>query len=67
MGLPVGIAPSRSLKTLNCWIFKDLDNKVGVPFRFTVSGEVEEIFDISRKQVAAVLMVRVRVPKPVQT
>ena len=54
---------------LNCWIFKDLDNKVGVPFCFTVSlaGEVEEIFDISQKQVTAVFIVRVRVPKPIQT
>ena len=30
MGLPIGIAPSRSLKTLNCWIFKDLNNNVGI-------------------------------------
>ena len=52
---------------LNCWIFKDLDNKVGVPFCFTVSGEVEEIFDISQKQVAAVLIVHARIPKPIQT
>jgi hypothetical protein len=39
-------------------IFKDLNNKVEVPSRSTVSRDVKEIFDMSRKRVAAMLKVR---------
>ena len=39
-------------------IFKDLNNRVEVPSRSTVSRDVKEIFDMSRKQVAAMLKVR---------
>jgi hypothetical protein len=39
-------------------IFKDLNNKVEVPSRFTVSRDVKEMFEMSRKQVAAMLKVR---------
>lgn len=39
-------------------IFKDLNNRVEVPSRSTVSRDVKEIFDVSRKQVAAMLKVR---------
>jgi hypothetical protein len=39
-------------------IFKDLNNRVEVPSRSTVSRDVNEIFDVSRKQVAAMLKVR---------
>jgi predicted oxidoreductase len=38
-------------------IFKDLNNKVEVPSHFTVSRDVKEIFEMSRKQVAAILKV----------
>jgi hypothetical protein len=40
-------------------IFMDLNNKVEVPSRFTVSRDVKEIFDMSRVKVAAILKVRV--------
>ena len=43
-------------------IFKDLNNKVEVPSRFMVSNDIVEIFDVTRKQVAAMLMVRACVP-----
>ena len=39
-------------------IFKDLNNKVEVPSCSTVSWDVKEIFDMSRKRVAAMLKVR---------
>lgn len=39
-------------------IFKDLNNKVEVPSRFTVSRDVQEIFNLSRKEVASILKVR---------
>jgi hypothetical protein len=39
-------------------IFKDLNSKVEVPSRFTVSRDVKEIFEISRKQVATMLKAR---------
>jgi hypothetical protein len=39
-------------------IFKDLNNKVEFPSCSTVSRDVKEIFDISRKRVAAMLKVR---------
>jgi hypothetical protein len=39
-------------------IFKDLNNKVDVPSRHTVSRDIQEIFDISRMQVAKILKVR---------
>lgn len=39
-------------------IFTDLNNKVEVPSRFTVSRDVKEIFDMSRVKVAAILKVR---------
>lgn len=42
-------------------IFKDLNNKVEVPSRFTVSRDVKEMFEMSRKQVATMLKVRVHV------
>src|SRR5882762_585750 len=35
-------------------IFKDLNNKVEVPSHFTLSRDVKEIFEMSRKQVAAI-------------
>jgi hypothetical protein len=38
-------------------IFMDLNNKVEVPSRFTVSRDVKEIFDMSRVKVAAILKV----------
>ena len=38
-------------------IFKLLNNKVNVPSRVTVSRDVTEIFEISRKQVANILKV----------
>jgi hypothetical protein len=38
-------------------IFTDLNNKVEVPSRFTVSRDVKEIFDMSRKKVAEMLKV----------
>jgi ribosomal protein S26 len=44
-------------------IFKDLNNKIEVPSRFTVSRDVKEIFCISRKQVAGILKVRSFVPQ----
>jgi hypothetical protein len=43
-------------------IFKDLNNKVEVPSHFTVSHNVKEIFEMSRKQVAAILKVRRLIP-----
>ena len=43
-------------------IFKDLNNKVEVPSRFTVSRDVKEIFEMSRKQVAAILKVHGLIP-----
>jgi hypothetical protein len=46
-------------------IFKDLNNKVEVPSCFMVSRDVQEMFDMSWKQVAAMLKVCVRVPYPV--
>jgi hypothetical protein len=36
-------------------IFMDLNNKVEVPSRFTVSRDVKEIFDMSRKKVVEML------------
>ena len=39
-------------------IFKDLNNKVEVPSRSTVSWDVKEMFAMSRKRVAAMLKVR---------
>jgi hypothetical protein len=39
-------------------IFKDLNNKVVVPSRSTVSQDVVEIFQMSRKHVANMLKVR---------
>jgi hypothetical protein len=39
-------------------IFMDLNNKVEVPSRFTVSRDVKEIFELSRKRVAEILKVR---------
>jgi alpha-amylase/alpha-mannosidase (GH57 family) len=38
-------------------IFMDLNNKVEVPSRSTVSRDVKEIFDMSRKRVANILKV----------
>jgi hypothetical protein len=38
-------------------IFRDLNNKVQVPSRFTVSRDVKEIFDMSRLKVAEILKV----------
>jgi hypothetical protein len=38
-------------------IFMDLNNKVEVPSRFTVSRDVKEIFDMSQVKVAAILKV----------
>ena len=38
-------------------IFKDLNSKVIVPSRSTVSRDVKEIFEICRKEVAAILKV----------
>jgi hypothetical protein len=38
-------------------IFMDLNNKVEVPSRFTVSRDVKEIFEMSRKKVADILKV----------
>lgn len=43
-------------------IFKDLNNKVEVPSHFTVSCNVKEIFEMSRKQVAAILKVHALIP-----
>ena len=43
-------------------IFKDLNNKVEVPSHFTVSRDVKEIFEMSRKQVAAILKVHRLIP-----
>jgi hypothetical protein len=43
-------------------IFKDLNNKIEVPSRFTVSRDVKEMFDMSRKQVAGILKVCSFVP-----
>lgn len=40
-------------------ILKDLNNKVEVLSRFTVSRDVREIFDISWKQVAGILKVHI--------
>jgi hypothetical protein len=39
-------------------IFKDFNDKVDVPSRFTVSRDVKEIFNMSRKRVAAMLKAR---------
>ena len=39
-------------------IFMDLNNRVEVPSRFTVSRDVKEIFEMSRVKVAAILKVR---------
>lgn len=39
-------------------IFTDLNNKVEVPSRFTVSRDVKEIFCMSQIKVAAILKVR---------
>jgi hypothetical protein len=39
-------------------IFTDLNNKVEVPSRFTVSRDVKEIFYMSQIKVAAILKVR---------
>jgi hypothetical protein len=39
-------------------IFMDLNNRVEVPLRFTVSRDVKEIFEMSRVKVAAILKVR---------
>jgi len=36
----------------------DLNNRVEVPSRFTVSRDVKEIFEMSRVKVAAILKVR---------
>jgi hypothetical protein len=41
-------------------LFKELNNKVDVPSRKTVSRDVTEIFEISRKKVAAMLKVCTR-------
>jgi predicted oxidoreductase len=46
-------------------IFKDLNNKVEVPSRFTVSRDVKEIFEMSRKQVAAILKVHSLILYPI--
>ena len=40
-------------------IFKDLNNKVEVPSRFTLSQDVKEIFEMSCKQVTTILKVHV--------
>jgi hypothetical protein len=40
-------------------IFTDLNNKVEVPSRFTVSRDVKEIFSMSRLRVSEMLKVRV--------
>jgi hypothetical protein len=40
-------------------IFRDLNNKAVVPSRHTVSRDVDEIFEMSRKQVANLLKVGV--------
>jgi hypothetical protein len=39
-------------------IFMDLNNKVEVPSRFTLSRDVKEIFELSRIKVAEILKVR---------
>jgi hypothetical protein len=39
-------------------IFMDLNNKVEVPSRFTVSRDVKEIFAMSRVKVSEILKVR---------
>jgi hypothetical protein len=38
-------------------MFMDLNNKVEVPSRFTVSRDVKEIFELSRKKVTEILKV----------
>jgi hypothetical protein len=48
-------------------IFKDLNNKVEVPSCFTVSQDVNEIFEMSRKQVTAILKVHALIPLPIHT
>jgi len=48
-------------------LFKELNNKVEIPSRKTVSRDVTEIFEISRKKVAGMLKVCARVPYLSQT